>query len=150
MADARTTNFGDVLRQRRKAARLTQDKLAEKGHLSVRAISDLERGVHRHPCRETVLLLAMALDLPAADLETLLDAARRLSATAETAVVKAPIGRDHSPLTLLRVATKSESPTLPSRLRSFLGRGRVMDEVRRLLETTRLLTLTGTGGHLSL
>src|SRR5579859_4812961 len=109
----RVARFGDLLRANRLAAGLTQDKLAEKAHLSVRAISDLERGVHRHPYRGTVLLLAMALDLPAADLETLLDAARRLATASPPAATEPPLGRDHPPLPLLHAATKPRSPTLP-------------------------------------
>ncbi len=35
---------------------------------------------------------------------------------------------------------------LPQQLTSFVGRGREMDEAKRLLSTTRLLTLTGSGG----
>jgi predicted ATPase len=36
--------------------------------------------------------------------------------------------------------------TLPRPLTSFVGRERELDNVRRLLGTTRLLTLSGTGG----
>src|ERR671911_718661 len=35
---------------------------------------------------------------------------------------------------------------LPSELSSFVGREKELTEVRRLLENTRLLTLTGSGG----
>src|SRR5262249_40388691 len=35
---------------------------------------------------------------------------------------------------------------LPAQLTSFIGRARPMDEVRRLLTTSRMLTLTGVGG----
>ena len=41
--------FGELLRQHRLAAGLTQEELAERARISVRAISDLERGyVERH------------------------------------------------------------------------------------------------------
>ena len=50
--------FGDVLRQVRRAAGLTQEELAELARLSSRGLSDLERGVNRFPRRETVLALA--------------------------------------------------------------------------------------------
>ena len=36
--------------------------------------------------------------------------------------------------------------SLPSRLTSFVGRERELTELRQLLETCRLLTLTGPGG----
>ncbi|MGI8447983.1 MAG: ATP-binding protein [Streptosporangiaceae bacterium] len=56
-------HFGDLLRLYRVAARMTQEELAEKSGLSVRAISDLERGRRRKPYRRSVLLLADALQL---------------------------------------------------------------------------------------
>jgi DNA-binding XRE family transcriptional regulator len=55
---------GALLRRYRQAAGLTQEDLAERAGLSVRAISDLERGLHRSPQRDTVRMLADALNLP--------------------------------------------------------------------------------------
>src|SRR5581483_9547736 len=43
-------------------------------------------------------------------------------------------------------APATGSNNLPQSLTSFVGRGRETEEVRRLLATTRLLTLTGPGG----
>jgi transcriptional regulator with XRE-family HTH domain len=62
MADAPVT-FAGVLRELRTAAGLTQAELAEAAGLSLRALSDLERGVATTPQRETVRLLADALHL---------------------------------------------------------------------------------------
>ena len=45
--------FGDLLRRHRRARDLTQEALAERAGVSVRAISDLERGARTHPYRET-------------------------------------------------------------------------------------------------
>jgi non-specific serine/threonine protein kinase len=47
-----------------------------------------------------------------------------------------------------RVATANPGPkhNLPQPVTAFVGRERAMREVERLLETTRVLTLTGTGG----
>ena len=55
--------FGDLLRRHRLAAGLSQEALAEQAGLSARGVSDLERGLHRTPQRETVRLLARALGL---------------------------------------------------------------------------------------
>ena len=41
--------FGDLLREHRNAAGLTQEDLAERAGLSVDTISLLERGEHRRP-----------------------------------------------------------------------------------------------------
>jgi tetratricopeptide (TPR) repeat protein/transcriptional regulator with XRE-family HTH domain len=56
--------FAAVLRKLRTDARLTQEELAEAAGLSPRSVSDLERGIATTPRRETVRLLADALNLP--------------------------------------------------------------------------------------
>ena len=55
--------FGQLLRQRRSDAELTQEELARTTGLSARAISDLERGVNHAPRASTIRLLADALGL---------------------------------------------------------------------------------------
>ena len=55
--------FGDPLRCYRTAADLTQEGLAAGAGLTSQAVSALERGIRRHPQRETVRLLAEALGL---------------------------------------------------------------------------------------
>lgn len=57
------TTFGELLRQLRREARLTQEELAEKTGLSPRSISDLERGESRTAQKTTALLLADALNI---------------------------------------------------------------------------------------
>src|SRR5919199_6506252 len=69
-------SFGELLRRYRVAARLSQEELAERARMSARAISDLERGVHRLPYKDTVAQLAAALDLEAHE-RGLLEAAAR-------------------------------------------------------------------------
>lgn len=60
-------SFGQLLRQLRFSAMLTQEELAEAAGLSVRSISDLERGVNLTARRETARLLADALGLAGPD-----------------------------------------------------------------------------------
>ncbi len=55
--------FAVLLRRHRRAVGLTQEALAERAGLSLRAVSDLERGVKTRPHRDTVALLAAALGL---------------------------------------------------------------------------------------
>jgi len=55
--------FAGVLRRLRTGIQLTQEELARAANLSVRAVSDLERGVATTPHRDTVRLLADALQL---------------------------------------------------------------------------------------
>ena len=64
------------MRRHRTAATLSQEQLAERAGLSVRAISDLERGAHHVPRLETVRMLADALALSNTDRAALLAAAR--------------------------------------------------------------------------
>jgi tetratricopeptide (TPR) repeat protein/transcriptional regulator with XRE-family HTH domain len=55
--------FGELLRRYRVAAVLTQEELAARAGLSMRAVSDLERGIKSRPHAYTVRLLADALGL---------------------------------------------------------------------------------------
>ncbi|MBY8849205.1 ATP-binding protein [Saccharothrix longispora] len=70
------TTFGDLLRAHRRRVRLTQEELAEGSGVSVRAISDMERGRARGPQRRTVEALAGVLALARHEVEELLDAAK--------------------------------------------------------------------------
>ncbi len=120
--------FGDLLRQHRNAAGLTQEDLAERTGLSPDAISLLERGERRRPHRYTVQSLAEALGL------SQLERVRFETATRPPAT---------------RTTAHGARPTdLPSQLTPFIGREREVEEVRhRLLHPeVRLLTLTGPGG----
>jgi tetratricopeptide (TPR) repeat protein/transcriptional regulator with XRE-family HTH domain len=60
---ASESSFAARLRALRTAAQLTQEELSERSGVSVRAISDLERGVKTRPQRATVQLLAEGLGL---------------------------------------------------------------------------------------
>lgn len=79
MASTPQSRFGDLLRAFRREARLTQEELAERAGLSVRGISDLERGVNQAPWRETALALADALGLSPDKREQLLAARQRVT-----------------------------------------------------------------------
>ena len=68
--------FGPLLRAYRRGAGLTLEELAEASGLSVRGISDMERGRTLGPQRLSVVALAGALRLPAAEQATLLAAAK--------------------------------------------------------------------------
>src|SRR5438309_3809317 len=57
-----STAFGELLRQHRLAAGLTQDSLAARARLSAHGIQKLEHGTTR-PYRATVQRLALALEL---------------------------------------------------------------------------------------
>ena len=86
------TRPGEWLRQQRVAAGLTQEDLAERSGVSVRAIADLERGRTRKPYPSSVRALVRALGLPDAA-GTDLVAGTAPSATGTPAAA----GREHSP-----------------------------------------------------
>jgi non-specific serine/threonine protein kinase len=122
--------FGELLRQHRLAAQLTQEALAERAGLSVHGIQKLERGA-THPYRDTAQRLMLALGL-AADDEARLQAAVQ------------PVRR-YRPASAL---TNGNTPphNLPGAISSFIGRDQELLEVAARLAGARLLTLTGTGG----
>jgi transcriptional regulator with XRE-family HTH domain len=75
MEDERT--LADLLRRHRLAAGLTQMALAERAGLSLRGLSDIERGVRTAPHRDTVERLAEALHLDEVGTAALRQAGRR-------------------------------------------------------------------------
>lgn len=77
---------GEWLRQQRAAAGLTQEDLAARSGISVRAIADLERGRTRKPYPSSVRALAGALGLPAATADALLASYRAASRAATQTV----------------------------------------------------------------
>jgi predicted ATPase/DNA-binding XRE family transcriptional regulator len=124
------TTFADLLRHLRTSAALSQEELALRSGLSLRGISDLERGVRRAPHLTTVRVLANTLALGHAERQALLAAARpgTVPETADSA-------SDHyGPLLL---------PLTP-----LLGRDRELATLVSLLQASdiRLVTLTGAGG----
>ncbi|WP_367137213.1 helix-turn-helix domain-containing protein [Saccharothrix sp. HUAS TT1] len=68
--------FGELLRAHRLRVRLTQEELAEGSGVSVRAISDMERGRAKGPQRRTVEALAGVLSLAEQEFHELLAAAK--------------------------------------------------------------------------
>jgi predicted ATPase/DNA-binding XRE family transcriptional regulator len=117
--------FGAMLRRLRQDGGLTQEELAERAGLSVRGLSDLERGVNRTARRETARLFADALGL---------------SGEARTQFLEAARGRP---------TARSPSPgSLPIPPTPLVGRERELAAVLDLLarEHVRLVTLTRVGG----
>ncbi len=132
METARRSAFGDLLRHHREVAGLTQEELAERAELSVRGLSDLERGMHR-PYPSTLRRLADALDLAAPERATFMGAGIGGAASAELASV-AVTGSSHLGLPL---------PPTP-----LIGRAAEEAALTYMLRRAdvRLLTLTGPGG----
>jgi predicted ATPase/DNA-binding XRE family transcriptional regulator len=134
MSMLRTPAFGELLRRHRIAAGLTQEELAERARISVRAISDLERGVRRAPHKDTLRLLADALNLGEDDRALLLETVRETRRAEATPSSTAPTG--------------VFSRDFPVALTPLIGREREEAAIAHLLlrDTVRLLTLTGPAG----
>jgi predicted ATPase/transcriptional regulator with XRE-family HTH domain len=125
--------FGELLREFRLAANLSQETLAERAGVSVSGISALERGTRRAPHRDTVALLTSALELPAQDRSRLQAAAAHTSVPRQRGIRAAGDGglADHH---------------LPLPLTSFHGRARELCEIAEAIAEHRLVTLIGAGG----
>lgn len=117
-------SFGDLLREFRVRAGLSQGDLAEKADVSEAAIGALERGVRKAPHRTTVALLAKALAVSAEESDALELARLAARKPASNAVA-------HN--------------ILPERT-SFIGREADVADVGNLLGRARLVTITGSGG----
>ena len=133
MAEQPVPGFADVLRRLRADAGLTQEELAEAARLSPRTVSDLERGVNRTAHKDTAELLADALGLAGLVRGVFVAAARGRALAAEVLAARAE-------------ALDAFAGNLPVQVSSFIGRDRELSEVRALVASSRLVTLTGTGG----
>ncbi len=117
MGDQNPVSFAELLRQLRLERGLTQEGLAEAAGLSVRSISDLERGINQTARRETARLLADSLRL-AGEVRAIFEACARGR--------RAPSAIDLVSDTIA-IATR----TLPRDNANFTGR---QAELRRLIE----------------
>jgi predicted ATPase/transcriptional regulator with XRE-family HTH domain len=132
MSTMRIVAFADLLRRYRRASGLTQEELAERAGVSPRTISALERGINRAPHRDTVSMLADALQLDDEQRIAFETAARRLVADQE------PVPKE----------LRSLPHGLPPQLEPLLGRERDEAATGHLLRQpeVHLLTLTGPPG----
>jgi transcriptional regulator with XRE-family HTH domain len=87
-------SFAGLLRRLRDEAKLTQEDLAEAAGLSLRAVSDLERGIHRTARKDTALQLAGALGMTESAAVLFAAAARGHTPAADAlAVLRGPVPR---------------------------------------------------------
>src|SRR5579863_2798363 len=89
VAEQGPESFAELLRRLRVTAGLTQEQLADLATVSVRSVSDLERGVNLTARRETARLLADALGLRG-DARAGFEAAARLGTAAWDTGARAP------------------------------------------------------------
>jgi transcriptional regulator with XRE-family HTH domain len=140
VAEQAALGFGGLLRRLRDDAGLTQEELAGAARVSRRAVSDLERGINRTAHKDTAVLLAGALGLDGRAGELFVAAARGRVPAGE--VLAAVDGRSPGAF----AAARTRPANLPAQLPAFIGREKELAEVRALVESSRLVTLTGAGG----
>jgi tetratricopeptide (TPR) repeat protein/transcriptional regulator with XRE-family HTH domain len=122
MADEFALTLAGLLRQLRKQAGLTQEELAERASLSVRSVSDMERGITLTARRDTIRLLADALGLAGPERERF-----------------ESVARGRPPGSAVAGATR----TLPRDVASFTGRER---ELMQLAGTADVIGIHAIGG----
>jgi predicted ATPase/transcriptional regulator with XRE-family HTH domain len=125
-------SFGELLRQYRAAAGLSQEELAERAGLSVRGIADLERGARVAPYPQTARKLADALNLADHERAELLAARTPRAITGGSAAAAPP--------------EETTNRAIPLPLTSLIGRERECAEVLACLADHPVVTLVGVGG----
>ncbi|MDQ6833694.1 MAG: tetratricopeptide repeat protein [Chloroflexota bacterium] len=129
-APVSSPSFGERLRAYRIAAGLSQAALAEQAGVSVRAVSDLERGARRAPYPRTIACFAAALGL----------------SNGERTALEATVSRRRGPL--VADAAAPVPGWLPVSVTPLIGREAEAAAICATLMggETRLVTLTGPGG----
>jgi predicted ATPase/transcriptional regulator with XRE-family HTH domain len=130
-------SFGVLLKRYRLAATLSQEALAERAGVSVRGISDLERGLVRAPRLDTLARLGDALGLERPHRQVLAAAAGY--APAKESEAQAPARE---------LSAGAEHSGAPVFLTQLLGREGELAAIGELFgrAEVRLLTLMGSGG----
>jgi predicted ATPase/DNA-binding XRE family transcriptional regulator len=159
-------SFGELLREFRVRASLTQEALAELCKISPATVAAIEQGRRKAPRLSTVRLIADALELPAADRELLARAATGRGAVAPpsgaaapgpaSAAEAVPPATDGRPAGQGGLADWGGGPPaggrvrkhglLPAPITPLFGRHAEADALTHELATDRLVTLTGPGG----
>jgi predicted ATPase/transcriptional regulator with XRE-family HTH domain len=146
--------FGDMLKYLRRRARITQRELSIAVNYSEAQISRLERNL-----RPPDLAALTALFIPALFIEDEPELVSRLMELAAHARSEERLYKDVVTITQttqekivedVRIVDENVNNNLPLQLTSFVGREHEIAEIKNLLDTnpdtTRLITLTGSGG----
>lgn len=130
--------LGELLKDARLAAALTQEALAERAGVSTRSVQAIERGENR-PLKHTILQLVAALQLDETARSRMLAAATATPRNHTSTGADAPAAR---------ISPMRDHVSLPIPPTPLLGREAEVAAILALLQQdeVRLLTLTGPGG----
>lgn len=149
MAQEPPPTLGKLLKHYREATGLTQEELAERARLSVRGLSNLERGQSRVPRRDTLDLLASALGLSARERAQLLAAVRPAAAASApphaSSTATPVVGRDAVLSVLERHLAGDGAPLFLLAGEPGIGKTRLLQEVAALAVARGLTVLAGSG-----
>jgi predicted ATPase/DNA-binding CsgD family transcriptional regulator len=140
MAEQATWGLAGLLRQLRAEAGLTQQELAKAAGVSLRSVSDLERGINRTARSDTAVRLAGALGLDEPVRSLFVAAARGRIQAEQVLAAKPGQAQDGS------LAPAGSMHGFVPMLTSFVGRAGPVREVAGLLDCGRLVTVAGPGG----
>jgi tetratricopeptide (TPR) repeat protein/transcriptional regulator with XRE-family HTH domain len=143
MAMQQIPAFGALLKRYRQAAGLTQEALAEQAGLSVRTVSDLERGLKVRPHKNTVAQLAAALHLSAPEHAAFVAARQGSVAPAADAEVPPFVGRGGELVLLERLLAGEGPPLLLLAGEPGIGKSRLLQEAGQRAGAHGLCVLAG-------
>jgi transcriptional regulator with XRE-family HTH domain/tetratricopeptide (TPR) repeat protein len=148
MATAHEPTFAGLLRRMRRAAGLSQEALAKRAGLSRRGVSELESGVSKAPRKDTVTLLADALELDGDERTLFLSRAqwsRRLSGpkTRRSGTITPLVGRKAELALIDRFLAGTEPPVLLLAGEPGIGKSRLLQEAAARAVTDGWTVLAG-------
>jgi transcriptional regulator with XRE-family HTH domain len=138
-----SSGFAAVVRRHRLAAGFTQEQLAERASLSLRTVSDIERGRTRRPYRRSAQLLGTAFGLSDSDLDRFVRSADPLPPgwPRQGSPVRPAAAAPHDP----PMAIPRQLPLNPPRI---VGRSGVLADLSGLLDAaggTRMVVVAISG-----
>ena len=137
--------FGRWLRKQRRSLDLTQEELALRLGYALITVRKIESG-DRKPSKQIASRIADFFSIPQKELALFIGYARSELPSIHPDDKKDFKLQDLSPDPWLVPGIRTTNHNLPAQLTSFIGREAEIKKIKQLLNTSRLITLTGSGG----